>query len=186
MEIRVKKDSIIVEGYVNAVARDSKKIHAATGDFIEQVLPRVWSRALRKADDVKLLFNHEEEKELGSIKKGNLELYEDAIGLRVKCRIYDKEVIKEARLNNIKGWSFGFFAKKDKWENLKNGLKRRYLVDIDLTEVSILTVEPAYSGCLAEIRGNNKSEIRYIFDSELEELMSFSEQITYILDLKEW
>lgn len=184
MEIRIKKDYITVDGYVNAVARDSKKIYSPTGYFVEQVLPRVWGKALRKTDDVKLLFNHEEDRELGSIKKGNLELYEDAIGLRVKCKIYDKEVIKEARLNNIKGWSFGFFAKKDKWENIKNGLKRRYLVDIDLLEVSILTEEPAYTGCLAEVRGSTEWEIRYVFDSELEELRAFHEKLKYVLDLK--
>ena len=185
MEIKIKKDYNTVDGYVNVVARDSKKIYSPTGCFTEQVLPRVWSRALRKADDVKLLFNHEKDRELGSIEKGNLELYEDAIGLRVKCKIYDKEVIKESRLKNIKGWSFGFVAKKDRWENIKNGLKRRYLVDIDLIEVSILTEEPAYTGCLAEVRGSTEWEIRYVFDSELEELRAFHEQITYMLDLKE-
>ena len=41
--------SIVVEGYVNTVARDSKTIHSPNGDFVEQVLPRTWSKALRKA-----------------------------------------------------------------------------------------------------------------------------------------
>ena len=49
-----------------------------------------------------------------------------------------------------------------------------------------LTEEPAYTGCLAEVRGSTEWEIRYVFDSELEELRAFHEQITYMLDLKQW
>lgn len=48
-----------------------------------------------------------------------------------------------------------------------------------------LTEEPAYTGCLAEVRGSTEWEIRYVFDSELEELRAFHEQITYMLDLKQ-
>ncbi|MBP3931679.1 MAG: HK97 family phage prohead protease [Peptostreptococcaceae bacterium] len=192
MEIRMSDNTITVEGYVNSVARDSKPMHSPKGEFVEQVLPKVWTRALRKAEDVKILFNHIESRELGSISKGNLELYEDAIGLRVKCTIDDEEVVKKAKNNELRGWSFGFLTNKDKWEEINDNLQRRYLQDIDLLEVSLLTVEPAYAGCLAEIRSEGSTEeIRFNQDigqvinknnkDNFEELKSFSEIIKEII-----
>ena len=193
MEIRMSDKSIVVEGYVNTVARDSKTIHSPNGDFVEQVLPRTWSKALRKADDVKILFNHIENRELGSIQAGNLQLIEDAIGLRVKATITDEEVVKKARNGELRGWSFGFLTNRDSWEKVNDKLQRRYLTDIDLLEVSILTVEPAYSGCLAEVRKEGSlAEVRFNPDvvneikkkdnNELEELRKFSQAIQDIFN----
>lgn len=193
MEIRMSDKSIVVEGYVNTVARDSKTIHSPNGDFVEQVLPRTWSKALRKADDVKILFNHIENRELGSIQAGNLQLVEDAIGLRVKATITDKEVVEKAKNGELRGWSFGFLTNSDTWEKVNDNLQRRYLTDIDLLEVSLLTVEPAYSGCLAEVRKEGSlAEVRFNPDivkevekknnNELEELRKFGQAIQDIFN----
>ena len=197
MEIRMENDKVTISGYVNSVARDSKKMHSINGDFVEQVLPKVWTRALRKAEDVKILFNHREDRELGSIKQGNLALYEDAIGLKVNCTIEDKEVIEKARNGEIRGWSFGFKANEDIWEKVNDNLQRRYLKDINLLEVSILTLEPAYEGCFAEIRSETSMpEIRFNEDKavvkelesenkviRLQEFRNFAEMIKDALEV---
>ena len=146
--------SIFAYGYVNAVGRDSKPIPYLNGKFIEQIEPRAFDKALNKTDNVDLLLNHDENRKLGSTKDGNLELFEDNIGLRAICTITDKDVIEKAKKGELRGWSFGFCAEKDRWEDTNKGYQRRYVEDLDLFEVSILDnrKNPAYEGTSIEMR----------------------------------
>ena len=150
MRIEIRGDQVLLDGYVNAVDRDSRVLPSPQGGFIEKVKPKTFEKALQRADDVELRFNHE--KRLGSVKEGNLQLYEDNIGLRAIAKVTDSEVIQKAKNNELKGWSFGFVARKDTWEDGPNGIKRRILEDIDLLEVSILDKTPAYIATSIEAR----------------------------------
>lgn len=82
MRIEIRSDSVVIDGYVNAVARDSRPMRdRVTGQrFVEQIVPGVFERALKR-NDVDLLLNHDISRKLGSTKT-NLTLYEDSIGLR--------------------------------------------------------------------------------------------------------
>lgn len=153
MKIEIRNDSVLLDGYVNAVARDSRPIPSVKGKFVEQVMPKTFERALMKAENVDLLLNHDKNRKLGSIKEGNLELFEDNIGLRAICTVFDEEVIKKAKNNELRGWSFGFYINKDHWEE-KEGIQRRYLEELELNEVSILdnTRVPAYIATSIETR----------------------------------
>lgn len=171
MRIEIRGDQVLLDGYVNAVDRDSRVLPSPQGGFIEKVKPKTFEKALQKADDVELRFNHE--KRLGSVKEGNLQLYEDNIGLRAIAKVTDSEVIQKAKNNELKGWSFGFVARKDTWEDGPNGIKRRILEDIDLLEVSILDKTPAYIATSIEARGESAviHEKRGCdFQAELEDL----------------
>ncbi len=154
MRVEIRNDSVLIDGYVNAVGRDSKPIPYLNGKFIEQIEPRAFDKALNKTDNVDLLLNHDENRKLGSTKEGNLELFEDNIGLRAICTITDKDVIKKARKGELRGWNFGFCAEKDRWEDTNKGYQRRYVEDLDLFEVSILDnrKNPAYAGTSIEMR----------------------------------
>lgn len=154
MRVEIRSDSVLIDGYVNAVGRDSKPIPCINGKFIEQIEPRAFDKALNKTDNVNLLLNHDESRKIGSIKDGNLELFEDNIGLRAICTITDKEVIEKARRGELRGWSFGFAVDKDRWEDTNKGYQRRYVEDLDLFEVSILDnrKNPAYAGTSIEMR----------------------------------
>lgn len=66
-----------------------------------------------------MLLNHDNSRELGSTRDGNLELHEDNIGLRAIATITDADVIEKARKGELRGWSFGFFANSDEWEERK-------------------------------------------------------------------
>ena len=162
MKIEIRDNSIRIEGYVNAICRDSRVLPSPRGRFVEQIKEKVWERALEKAEDVKLLFNHKENRQLGSLVQGNLELFEDAIGLRAICIIDDEEVIQKAKDGKLTGWSFGFIARKDTWEDYKEGIQRRFIEELDLIEVSILDKTPAYIGTSIEQRGEETviSELR--------------------------
>ena len=97
MNIRVTKDSVELEGYVNAVERLSKPLKDRLGKFVERVKVGAFKKALERAEDVRILLNHDWKRDLGGIKDGNLELYEDAIGLHARATITDKDVVEQAK-----------------------------------------------------------------------------------------
>ena len=105
MRVEIRADSVLIEGYVNAVGRDSKILSDKTGlRFVEQIVPGAFARALTK-NDVDILLNHDGNKVLGSTQT-NLSLEEDSIGLKARAVITDTEVIEKARAKKLKGWSF--------------------------------------------------------------------------------
>lgn len=161
MKIEIRENGLNLEGYINVSERPSKPLRDSEGQFIEVVREGVMGRAIQRRN-IKLLFNHDWNRELGDT-NSNLQLQEDSIGLRFRAFITDSEVIEKAKKGLLKGCSFGFRALKQSKENI-NGICKRYLEDIELFEVSLLDREPAYSGCLAEIRSleNEDLEVREI------------------------
>jgi uncharacterized protein len=153
MRIEIRGNQVVLDGYVNAVARESRVLPSPNGRFKEQVVPKTFERALNKAENVDLLFNHDKDMKLGSIKEGNLELYEDSIGLRAIATVTDEVVIDKAKKGELKGWSFGFVDNKPTFKDGSDGIQLRYLEDIDLLEVSILDKLPAYIATSIEARG---------------------------------
>jgi HK97 family phage prohead protease len=164
MRIEIRNDSALIDGYVNAVARDSRMLINDRGEqFVEQIVPKAFQRALEKSDEVFCLLDHLESRVLGSTKQGNIELCEDNIGLRAICRITDGEVIEKATLDKLRGWSFGFELLKDRYEDAGGSLKRRYVEDLNLLEVSIIDDKaiPAYVGTSIETRADRNFRIEY-------------------------
>ena len=93
LRIEIRSDSILIDGYVNAVGRDSRPLRGRNGErFIEQIVPGAFDRAVKRATEVKLLLNHDKNRELGTT-KDNLQLFEDNIGLRAIATVTDAEVI---------------------------------------------------------------------------------------------
>ena len=165
MNIRVTKDSVQIDGYVNAVERLSKPLKDRLGEFVERVKVGAFKRALERADDVRILLNHDWTRDLGGIKDGNLELYEDAIGLHARATITDKEVMEQAKKGELRGWSFGF-TDRDVDQGEENGLTVRNVKDLDLFEVSLINRSrvPAYDGTLVAVRSADDSKSLNISD----------------------
>lgn len=161
MRIEVRSDKVIIDGYVNAVARDSRPIRdRTTGEkFVEQIVPGAFERALKR-NEVKILLNHEENRVLGST-ESNLELREDQIGLRAHAEITDAEVIEKARAKKLRGWSFGFRELDASEEETPQGIKRRYVEELELVEVSLIDERkiPCYRGTSIETRAEGKEVI---------------------------
>lgn len=161
MRIEVRNDSVLIDGYVNAVGRDSRPMRDKKGQrYVEQIVPGVFKRALSK-NEVKILLNHDENRVLGSTET-NLTLQEDAIGLRATAEITDAEVIQKAKEGKLRGWSFGFYEKDASEEDMANGLKRRFVEEMVLDEVSIIDERkiPCYEGTSIETRAEGKEVIR--------------------------
>lgn len=153
MNITIRNNSLEIEGYVNAVERDSKPLASRIGQFIEKIKKGAFKRSLERNPKVYLLLNHDWNRELGNT-EDNVELYEDNIGLKVRATITDPDVIKDAQNDNLVGWSFGFTDVDVDNKRNEEGITLREVNDLDLKEVSLLNREksPAYEGTLVEIR----------------------------------
>lgn len=157
MKVNVRADSVEIEGYVNAIERNSKPLKSRIGQFIERICKGAFKKALKRNDDVHILLNHDWNRDLGSTKKGNLELTEDNIGLHARACITDKDVIQKARNNDLVGWSFGF-QDREVDNSTYDGMPYRAVKDLDLFEVSLLdrTKSPAYDGTLVTARAETE------------------------------
>ena len=161
MKITLREDSVELEGYVNAVGRDSRLMTDDWGfTFREQMQPGVFARALNEREKagkpIRILLNHDSARELGSTET-NLVLEEDSIGLHALCTITDPEVIDKARKNELVGWSFGFYQLDANEEWGENG-RRVIVTELDLDEVSIIDTRalPAYAGTSVHTRSEDK------------------------------
>ena len=157
MQITIRSDSVELEGYVNSIERKSKPLWSRIGQFVERICKGAFKRALERNDNVRIMLNHT--KDIGGQKDGNLELYEDAIGLHARATITDPEVVQIARDGNLVGWSFGFYDREVEQKRDENGYPLRDVIDLDLEEVSILDnrTTPAYDGTLVSVRSDDKS-----------------------------
>ena len=154
MKVEVRNNKIIIDGYVNAVERESKVLYDTRGEFIEKIRAGVFQKALERADNVRVLLDHDQDRELADTKSGKAKLYEDNIGLRAIVEIDDSEVIEKARNNKLRGWSFGFLCNKEDRKTNEDGIEERVVRDLDLLEVSIIDDRkyPAYIGTSIEMR----------------------------------
>lgn len=164
MKIEIRSDSTVVDGYVNAVERESRLIMDVQGNFREKIKAGTFEKALKRAENVRMLLNHDKNRVLANTNDGTLELYEDSIGLRARATITDSEVMEKAKKGELRGWSFGFIAHADEWEKRDNAPSIRTLTDIELTEVSLIdnTRLPAYIGTSVETRDGKEilNEVR--------------------------
>jgi HK97 family phage prohead protease len=163
MKVEVRNDKIIIDGYVNAVERESKVLYDTRGEFIEKIRAGVFQKALERADNVRVLLDHEKDRELADTKSGKAKLYEDNIGLRAIVEIDDTEVIEKARNNKLRGWSFGFLCNKEDRKTNEDGIEERVVRDLDLLEVSIIDDKkyPAYIGTSIEMRDDEVKIAEY-------------------------
>ena len=164
MKVEVRNDSVIVSGYVNSVERWSKPLKAnlrgVAQRFIEKIKAGVFRTALKRNDNVKVLLNHNHDRELANTKDGTAILEEDNIGLRAEVTITDPEVVEKARNHKLVGWSFGFYSNSDEVAQ-EATIATRTVTDMDLVEVSILddTKSPAYYGTSIETRSEGEKEL---------------------------
>lgn len=166
MRVEVRNNKILIDGYVNAVERESKVLYDTRGQFIEKIRAGVFQRALEKAENVRVLLDHDPDRELADTKSGKARLVEDNIGLRATVEIDDPEVIQKAKENKLRGWSFGFLCNKEDRTTDEDGIEKRTVRDLDLLEVSIIDdrKSPAYLGTSIEVRDDKVTLIEYRTD----------------------
>jgi HK97 family phage prohead protease len=180
MKLIIRNESITIEGYVNAVERNSKPLTERGVTFIERVSAGAFNRAIRRAKDIRILLNHRKDRDLGGISDGNLELEEDNIGLKARATITDPEVIEDAKHGDLVGWSFGFYDVLNGVKQMRDeesGLPLRKLNDLELYEVSLLNRKksPAYVGTLVNVRDDGTTDRINIADEYCDNLETVNE-----------
>lgn len=135
------------------------------GQFVERICKGAFKKALERSKDVRILLNHNWDRDLGGTADGNLELNEDAIGLHARAIIKDADVVKKARNGDLVGWSFGF-SDREVENGEEKGLPLREVRDLDLYEVSLIdrTKIPAYDGTLVAVRTADDSKALNVSD----------------------
>ncbi len=187
MKIEVRNDSVVISGYVNAVERWSKplrgNLRGVMQIFIEKIKAGTFKNALKRNDNVKVLLNHNSDRELANTKNGTAILEEDNIGLRAEVTITDPEVVEKARNNKLVGWSFGFSSNSDEVSQ-KATIATRTVTDMDLVEVSILddTKSPAYYGTSIETRSDEGTVIE-IRENTADEPLNIDELADLVADI---
>jgi len=166
MKVTIRADTVEIEGYVNAVGRDSRTLTDEYGyPFVEQMSPGVFSRALSQAEKnekvINMLLDHDENHVIGSTADG-LELEEDSIGLHARALVTDPDTVQAAREKRLSGWSFGFRG-LDYRESYSEGVSRRTVTELELVEVSVIDDKmiPCYAGTSIHARAEEEKETIY-------------------------
>lgn len=185
MQISIRSDSVEIEGYVNAVGRDSRRMADENGfPFVEQMQPGVFARALNAAAKVDCLLDHNENRVLADT-NGTLDLVEDSIGLHANVVITDPEVIDKARNGELRGWSFGFIPLDSQEAYATDVGQRNIITELELREVSIIDNDmvPCYAGTSIHTRADGCSDkICYrAFDNDVitREIAETTEKVDY-------
>ena len=193
--VEIRDNAVHIDGYVNAVERDSKVLRDEKGQFIEKIKVGAFQRAIDRANNrnevIRVLLNHDYMRELTSTAETTTKLFEDSIGLRCQCEIRDAEVVAKAREQKLVGWSFGFYPLVDSRENDK-GIDRREIREMELYEVSLLddTRTPAYNGTSVEVRDfvetrDFEDEKEFVEEEKREEVLE-EEEVHEEVDLHEY
>lgn len=141
--------------------RDSRPIPDGKGGyFIEQIQTGAFKKALRRAEEIKIMLNHKPNRILGNTKE-NLTLSEDIVGLRAHTEITDPEVVQKAKEKRLRGWSFAFCNPKEISGGNSDGIPRRIITDMEIYEVSLIdeNMRPWYPATTVEARAGEESEM---------------------------
>jgi len=143
-ELRVQKraDGVsTISGYAAVFNSLSEEIWG----FREQISPGAFSGVIN--DDVRCLFNHDEDYVLGRTSAGTLRLSEDDKGLFMECDLPDTQCARDLAVSiergDVSGQSFSFITDSDEW-NMQDGTQIRTITKVGaLYDVGPVTF-PAY------------------------------------------
>ena len=117
------------------------------GGWIEQIAPGAFKESIER-DDIRALWNHNNDLVLGRTSAGTLKLTEDEIGLAFENTPPDTAWVKDRlvtlRRKDVTGSSFGFYTDADEWATKADGMRVRTLIKATLVEVSPGVTFPAY------------------------------------------
>lgn len=128
------------------------------GGFRERVHPDAFRKSLEDGRDIRALVDHDTAKVLGRRSADTLRLSSDDQGLRVEILLPDTSYARDLAVlmerGDVSQMSFAFTLgpKGDRWDGRgDDGLRIRTLMDVDLVEVSVVTI-PAYPDTSAALR----------------------------------
>ena len=149
-EFRADDDGKIV-GYASVFDEETD----IGGMFREVVRPGAFARAIKEKQDVRALFNHDQNYVLGRTKSGTLKLEEDKRGLWIEVKPpktqFAADLMESMNRGDVDSMSFAFVATEETWTERKGDATLRELKDVDLFDISAVTY-PAYEGTSVGLR----------------------------------
>jgi HK97 family phage prohead protease len=128
------------------------------GGFRERIAPGAFNRTLHnKSSDVRALVNHDSTMVLGRRQNDTLQLSVDSTGLKVTINppstSYAADLMELVKRGDVSQMSFGFIVTPggESW-NVEDGVKIRTVSDLELLEVSVVSI-PAYPDTTVAVRG---------------------------------
>jgi HK97 family phage prohead protease len=121
-----------------------------------------FNKTLGDKNEVRALWNHNDNMVLGNTRSGTLELEDSDDGLVCRCELpntsYANDLYEIVARGDVKTMSFGF--RPVKWQDSENG-KLRTLKEVQLEEVSYGVIYPAYpeTNSVTYMRGFMKRKI---------------------------
>ena len=157
-----------LEGYASVFNQRSKLIYENGKYFYEVIAPEAFDEALRESSDVKLNFNHENDKILARTKNGTLELSIDEKGLKFRAELpdvtYARDIWNLVKVQTLFENSFAFIVRKgdDEWSKDEQGNLIRLIRKVaKLIDVSVV-VDGAYSNTTISARDLNLERAKTI------------------------
>ena len=162
MRAELRADGLHISGYVNVPGRESRPVMTPHGRVIEIIEQRAFQKAIERADNIRMLLDHDPLRVLAETRAGNLFVKEDAVGLRAESVVTDPEVIEDARHGKLRGWSFNIKNPVDRLEQRAEGLPIRHITDLDMDEITLVVSKiPVYSSTSIEVRADTEESVEY-------------------------
>jgi uncharacterized protein len=128
------------------------------GSFREQIAPGAFTASIAQ-NDIRMLYNHDQNFLLGRTASGTLTLSEDPVGLRFDLNPPNTsagcDVVESIKRGDLGGCSFAFQATREMWDD-SGDVPLRTLLEVDLLECSIC-VWPAYRDTSVVVRSAHAS-----------------------------
>lgn len=171
-EIRVSADADrrpIIDGHAAVFNKPSEEIFFVKG-WREIIRPGAFAKAI-KNDDVRALINHKDDRLIGRVANGTLQLEEDEIGLRSRIFPPDttdgRDILALIRGGYMTQMSFGFTLDDD-GEHIDQQNKLREILSVKrLYDVSVVTL-PAYPDTEVGLRTFFNAKIAEIAEKQSE------------------
>jgi HK97 family phage prohead protease len=123
--------------------------------FIETLQPGCFTKSLQENQNIRALFNHDQNLVIGSRKNNTLTLNDKADGLYFEVtptpEFRNTTYFASIERGDVQNCSFMFEVVKDKWTMGQDGRKYRTILEAKIFEVSMVTF-PAYEATTASTR----------------------------------
>ena len=162
MQAELRADGLHISGYVNVPGRESRPVMTPHGRVIEVIEQRAFAKAIERAENIRMLLDHDPTRVLAETRANTLTVVEDAVGLRAESIVTDQEVIDGAKAGRLRGWSFNIKNPVDTIEQRAEGLPVRHITDLDMDEITlVMNKVPVYSSTSIEVRADIEESVEY-------------------------
>lgn len=170
-----EENSRVVEGYAIVFNQGSRVLYdrAQRKYFTEVIDPRAVTMAFLNDQDIKMNFNHDNDRLLGrsTFGYGSLSYEVDEYGVRYKIELPNttagNDVLELIKRGDVRGCSFAFeYAKDGVRDEKKDGKNLRTVIKMAAVHDFSIVVDPAYYGAYISTRAFEEPQEEEIIEEK--------------------